>query len=168
VIGDWSKRVAGYEAAIRAWEMYRVFSANWLVVEDNVAKKWLRDTLVLAYQDLQKEGLFPSGGSAPIRTVTAKVNKRLRAEPVAARYEQKQGMVRHAGRFGDLETQMCSWVPDTGADSPDRVDAVVYALLKLDSRSMGRVADPRDAQIQRGLPTGAAPMGAGLPAGPYG
>lgn len=131
VLGDWSKQVSGHEAARRAWEMYRGYQCDWIVCEDNVAKKWLRDVMIQAYREMQAEGLFPPGGDAPFRTVTAKVGKRLRAEPVAARYEQG-GRVHHVRgqNLANLETQQISWVP-ADKDSPDRVDALVYAELSL-------------------------------------
>jgi len=170
VLGDWSKQIAGNAAARRAWEMYIAYGASWLIVEDNVAKKWLWDVLARAYDDMRKEGLFPSGGSPPIRTETAKVGKKLRAEPVAARYEQgfnnNSGLVRHAAKLGDLETQMVSWVPQEAPESPDRVDALVYAMLhlgKLDRRH-AEAADPGKATLPR---TELSPLATALPA-PYG
>lgn len=53
--------------------------------------------------------------------------KYTRAEPVAALYEQ--GKVHHVGYFGELEDQLCTWVP--GEDSPDRLDALVWSLTEL-------------------------------------
>jgi phage terminase large subunit-like protein len=66
--------------------------------------------------------------SVSYKAVRAKVGKKLRAEPVAALYEQ--GKVHHLGSLVALEDQMASWVPGEG-DSPDRVDALVYALTEL-------------------------------------
>lgn len=147
VLGDWSKRQAGREAAWRAWEMYRTYEAGWLLVEDNQGKRWLTQVLTDVYREMQKVGLFPPGGAPPIKTITAKVGKRLRAEPVAARYEQ--GQVRHAAKLADLETQMISWVPGETAGSPDRVDALVYAILWNAGmeRRMGKIATPVHAQL---------------------
>jgi phage terminase large subunit-like protein len=53
-------------------------------------------------------------------------------KPVSALYEQ--GSVHHVGPFQQLEDQMCSWTPDMDRDafgSPDRVDALVWALTEL-------------------------------------
>lgn len=61
-------------------------------------------------------------------SIHAKRGKALRAEPVAALYEQ--GRVSHVGTFAQLEDQMTSWVPGD-SDSPDRLDALVYALTDL-------------------------------------
>jgi phage terminase large subunit-like protein len=48
---------------------------------------------------------------------------------VAALYEQ--GKVSHAGTFQELETQMTTWDPANSSESPDRVDALVWALTEL-------------------------------------
>jgi hypothetical protein len=61
--------------------------------------------------------------------ITAKRGKRLRAEPIAALYEQ--GRISHVGVFEQLEDQLCSWVPDSGY-SPDRLDAMVHGFAELD------------------------------------
>lgn len=132
VLGDWSKQIAGAAAARRAWEMLLAYSANFIVIETNIAKKWLMDVMVSEYRAMQREGIFPPGGNPPIKTVTAKVGKQLRAEPVAARYEQRNRVHHVKGQgLGDLETQCISWVPNETPDSPDRVDALVYAELAL-------------------------------------
>lgn len=63
----------------------------------------------------------------PYKSVRASRGKQIRAEPVAALYEQ--GKVHHLGYFGELEDQLCTWVP--GEKSPDRLDALVWALTEL-------------------------------------
>ena len=68
----------------------------------------------------------------PYSAVTASRGKQTRAEPIAALYEQ--GKVHHVGAFELLEDQMCSWVP--GDKSPDRMDALVWALTELMVTSM--------------------------------
>ena len=64
----------------------------------------------------------------PLRTVHATQGKRTRAEPVAALYEQ--GRVSHVGTFPELEDEMCSAIGE-GAKSPDRLDALVWAVTDL-------------------------------------
>ena len=69
--------------------------------------------------------------SVPVTPVRATRGKYLRAEPVAALYAQ--GRVRHAGAFPALEDEMCAFGPrglETGR-SPDRLDALVWALTHL-------------------------------------
>jgi phage terminase large subunit-like protein len=41
----------------------------------------------------------------------------------------EQGRIHHVGSFPELEDQMCTWVP--GEDSPDRMDAMVWAMTDL-------------------------------------
>lgn len=65
--------------------------------------------------------------TVPFRQVHASRGKHLRAEPISALYEQ--GKVHHVGMFPELEDQMCDWVP--GDTSPDRLDALVWALTEL-------------------------------------
>lgn len=67
----------------------------------------------------------------PVRTVRATRGKWLRAEPVAALYAE--GRVVHAGRFSELEEQMCAFGADgrSGGRSPDRLDALVWAVTDL-------------------------------------
>lgn len=61
------------------------------------------------------------------KSVHASRGKVTRAEPIAALYEQ--GKVHHVGVFAQLEDQMTTWVP--GEKSPDRIDALVWALTEL-------------------------------------
>lgn len=84
--------------------------------------------------------------------VRASKGKRQRAEPVATVYDQ--GRAHHVGTFGQMEAEQCTWVPDEGMDSPNRLDAVVwgisYLLPEITTRppSSGTAADIR-------IPTGA-------------
>lgn len=73
--------------------------------------------------------------SVPVRTVHASRGKRMRAEPVAALYEQ--GRVHHVGGLPELEDQMTTWTP-ASADSPDRLDALVWAITDLAGLSPGQ------------------------------
>lgn len=74
------------------------------------------------------------------RAVHATRGKRTRAEPIAALYEQ--GKVHHVGVLGALEDQMCSWEPGIG-ESPDRVDALVWAVTELMTRAPQKAASSR-------------------------
>lgn len=76
------------------------------------------------------------------KKISASRGKRTRAEPVAALYEQ--GKVHHIGMFAELEDQMCQWVP--GDESPDRMDALVWAITELmvhetDEMTVGEAPD---------------------------
>lgn len=98
---------------------YRRFSADRVVAEVNQGGEMV--TAMLKSID----------ESLPLTQVRATRGKFLRAEPVAALYEQ--GRVAHAGRFSALEDQMCDFGPDglSGGRSPDRLDALVWALTAL-------------------------------------
>lgn len=63
----------------------------------------------------------------PFTKVHASRGKAIRAEPVSALYEQ--GRIHHCGFFPELEDQLCEWV--TGEKSPDRLDALVWAITDL-------------------------------------
>lgn len=78
--------------------------------------------------------------NVPVRMVRARRGKYLRAEPVAALYEQ--GRVRHVGHLAQLEDEMCDFGPRglSNGKSPDRLDALVWALTEL---MLNREAEPR-------------------------
>lgn len=100
------------QAAISAYHSYM---ADMIVAERNNGGDMVEHTL----QTVDK--------TVPIQTVWASRGKRTRAEPVSALYEQ--GKIHHVGTFPELETQMCEWLP--GEDSPDRMDALVWAFTEL-------------------------------------
>ena len=80
--------------------------------------------------DLVAANLYALDPYLPYRSVRASRGKAVRAEPVAALYEQ--GRVHHVGGFPELEKQLCEFVP--GLDnqkSPDRMDALVWAVTEL-------------------------------------
>ncbi len=82
----------------------------------------------------------------PVRLVHASRGKVARAEPVAALYEA--GRVRHAGLFGELEDELCGLMAGGGYEgpgrSPDRADALVWALTEL---MLNRARQPKITQF---------------------
>jgi phage terminase large subunit-like protein len=66
----------------------------------------------------------------------------------------EQGRVHHVGAFPALEDQMATWEPVTGKPSPDRLDALVWAILKLMVRPVERVRSlpPEAVVIRDGSP----------------
>lgn len=72
--------------------------------------------------------------NVPYKVVHATRGKALRAEPVSALYEQNR--VHHIGVLTDLEDQMCTWAPGVPG-SPDRLDALVWAITELHTLSTG-------------------------------
>jgi phage terminase large subunit-like protein len=118
--------------AARAVALWRKLEADALVAEVNQGGDMVR--AVIAEVD----------PAAPVIEVRATRGKYLRAEPVAALYEQ--GRVRHAGVFAALEDEMCDFGPGglSSGRSPDRLDAMVWALTALTS-------GPRQGPRVRGL-----------------
>lgn len=94
--------------------------------------KWEADRVVVEVNqggDLLRSVLHVVDRSIPIKEVRAARGKRTRAEPIAAAYER--GDVFHVGSFADLEDEMCGYVPGETTESPDRMDALVWALSDL-------------------------------------
>jgi phage terminase large subunit-like protein len=79
--------------------------------------------------DLVEANIRAVDPNAAFRAVRASRGKAIRAEPVAALYEQ--GRIHHVGSFPELEDEMCGWSPQTGEKSPDRMDALVWAVTDL-------------------------------------
>lgn len=93
-------------------------------------KEWLADRIVAEVNnggDMVEHTIRTVDPGVPIKKLHASRGKFTRAEPVAALYEQ--GKVHHVGYFPALEDQMCTWTP--GQPSPDRMDAMVWALTEL-------------------------------------
>jgi phage terminase large subunit-like protein len=113
--------------AARAASAFEDYSADALIAEANQGGDMVRSVLQAAAPGL------------PVRLVHASRGKRARAEPVAALYAA--GRVRHARAFPALEDQMCAFgAPDGPKSSPDRVDALVWAISDL---ILGRGGAPR-------------------------
>ena len=107
---DWARRAI---AAYDRWE------ADGIVIEVNQGGDMVRHTLNSVRQGL------------PIIEVRATRGKHVRAEPISALYSL--GRVSHVGTFDELESQMCQMTADgyQGDGSPDRVDALVWAMTEL-------------------------------------
>lgn len=121
VLADISLRgapVAWARAAVQAWRDHR---ADRIVAEVNNGGDMVEGTLRAVEPLLPFAALHASRGKA------------VRAEPVSALYEQ--GLVHHVGTFPALEDQMCAFGPEfdraAAGYSPDRVDALVWALTEL-------------------------------------
>lgn len=100
-------------------EAYWLHNADDIVVETNQGGDMISD-------------LIRTVDKRPrIKQVRATRGKRIRAEPIASLYEQ--GRVHHVGTFPELEEQLCTWNP-ISSDSPDRLDALVWALTDLTAK----------------------------------
>jgi phage terminase large subunit-like protein len=109
-------------AAAEAWE------ADLVVVETNQGGEMVES--VLRGVDC----------ALPVRPVKARYGKGKRAEPVALRFER--GKAKFAGGFPELEDQLCAMTRDgyEGPGSPDRADAMVWAMAEL---LLGEKREPR-------------------------
>ena len=113
----------------RVIEAYDQWNASVCVVESNQGKELLRSVLQNIRPDL------------PVELPHAGISKEARAEPIVALYEQ--GRVHHIGdpiHYALLEDQMTTWVPTgkRGRVSPDRMDALVWAVTRLDINGTNR------------------------------
>lgn len=120
VLEDFTLTASPDAWARRAVSAYRIHQADCIVGEANQGG------------DLVKTVIHSVDRTVNVKLVHASRGKVTRAEPVAAVYEQ--GRVHHVGIFGDLEDQMCTMDPATGLAggvSPDRVDALVWAIAEL-------------------------------------
>lgn len=135
VIQDASLKGASPQAwAERAVEMFHAHGADRLVAEVNQGGDLVASLI---------RGIDPA---IPYRGVRASRGKAARAEPVAALYEQ--GRVIHRGVFRELEAQMTAMTVKgfVGKGSPDRVDALVWAITEL---MIDPAAGHRRPQIRR-------------------
>jgi phage terminase large subunit-like protein len=84
-----------------------------------------------AFADFEADAIVAeanqAGADLPIRLVHATRGKLVRAQPAAALYER--GRIYHVGALPELEDQMCQY--DGTQNSPDRMDALVWALADL-------------------------------------
>ncbi len=121
VLADTSGRYPPTDWARLAISLYRQHKADRIVAEVNNGGDMVEATLRM---------VDPNVSYVAVHATRGKV---VRAEPVAALYEQ--GRIRHIGAFATLEDQMCGFTPDldrkAAGFSPDRVDAMVWALTDL-------------------------------------
>lgn len=104
----------------------------------SVYHRWQADKVIAETNqggDLVVSNINVVDASIPVEKIHAKRGKYLRAEPIAAYYEK--GKVRHVGRFHKLESQMLNYTGSTDKKSPDRLDALVYAIGELMQGTVG-------------------------------
>jgi hypothetical protein len=130
VLADRSCRKSPAGWARQAVEAYHEFDADLIVAEGNFGGAMVESTIKTADPNV------------PVKMVTASRGKHVRAEPVAALYEEakspeghtiRPGRVHHLGNFSELEEQMGMMTTTgyQGSGSPDRLDALVWALTEL-------------------------------------
>lgn len=104
---------------------------QWAEVVCDAYKRWNADLVVAEVNnggDLVETVIRGVDQTISYKAVRASRGKHIRAEPISSLYEQ--GKVRHIGEFPDLESEYTTWLPSE-QDSPDRLDAAVWALTEL-------------------------------------
>lgn len=116
ILDDLSGKYAPLDWAKTAVQAYHTYKADRIIAEVNQGGNMVEQMLRIV------------DSSIPLKTIHASKGKHTRAEPIAALYEQ--GKVFHTKCFRELEDQMCNF-SFNNTKSPDRVDALVWALTEL-------------------------------------
>ena len=117
VLKDLSGRYSPRDMGERAISAYHHHRADRLVAEDNFGGKIIEDLVQLIDDRVAYKAVHASRG------------KIIRAEPIAALYEQ--GRIHHVGVHRELEAEMCGYTPLESTESPGRLDALVWGLTDL-------------------------------------
>jgi len=124
VIEDASLRGLPAQWAMAAVSLYNKYHATELVAESNQGGEMIRLTINTIK------------GAPPVKLIHASERKEARAQPIIALYapidtsgKSLPGKIHHVGYFNELEDELCNWIP--GMKSPNRLDAMVYALTSL-------------------------------------
>ena len=123
VLGDYTDRLSPQGWASKAIELYHQYQADRIVAEVNQGG------------DMVKTTIHGEDETVPYKAVRASRGKFARAEPISALYER--GLVKHVSNppdgssLNELETQMRTWEPLGSIGSPDRLDALVWAITDL-------------------------------------
>jgi predicted phage terminase large subunit-like protein len=121
LLADATGRYAPHEWAAKAISLFREHEADRVVAEVNNGGEMVEATLRMVDPSISFKAVHASRGKA------------IRAEPIAALYEQ--GKISHVGAFPDLEDQLATFTSDfdraRAGYSPDRLDAAVWALSEL-------------------------------------
>lgn len=124
ILKDATDRFTPEGWAARAIELYHEYGADRIVAERNQGGEMVRYTFKTVDETI------------PIKLVHASRGKFARAEPVSALYER--GRVKHVKGLDALEDQMVQWEPLGSIGSPDRLDAMVWAVTELALKGIAR------------------------------
>jgi len=124
ILQDATDRFTPEGWAARAIELYNLYGADRIVAERNQGGEMVRYTFKTIDETI------------PIKLVHASRGKFARAEPVSALYER--GRVKHVRGLDLLEDQMVQWCPLGSIGSPDRLDAMVWAVTELALKGIAR------------------------------
>ncbi len=130
ILADESGRYRPEEWARRVASAYTTHRADAVIAEGNQGGEMVGAVLRAC-----------GSAALPVRIVHAKRGKATRAEPVAVLYEQ--GRVSHVGSLARLEDQLTTWDPATAHASPDRLDALVYAVTELMGAAPSTATPPK-------------------------
>ena len=127
VLEDATMRGTPMQWAEKVADLYEHYKADRIIAEKNFGGEMVRTTMQLT-----------AGKQLPVKLVNASRGKHVRAEPIAALYEH--GKVSHEADFTKLTDQMLQMTGDgyVGSGSPDRLDALVWALTELGLAQMQR------------------------------
>jgi phage terminase large subunit-like protein len=117
ILRDVSGQLTPNQWAQKTIEMYNEYKADRIIAEKNQGGL------------LVESNIHSVDRYAPVKLVSATKGKIVRAEPVASLYERLR--VHHVGYYKELEYQMTHYTGNTKDKSPDRMDALVYAVTEL-------------------------------------
>jgi phage terminase large subunit-like protein len=128
VLSDFTKdALTAKQWADRSADAYEQFEADCVVAEANQGGDMVKSTLLGVHPNMNVKLVHAARGKLP------------RAQPISALYEN--GRVHHAGVFAELEDQLCQY--DGTGKSPDRLDALVWALTELFPHDRKLIRIPR-------------------------
>jgi len=128
VLDDWSAQVKPKKWGRRAVRLHDEVGADAIVAEVNQGGEMVQNVIENAAERLHEEEQRDTD-TITVKMVNAADGKRARAEPIEQRYDEHQA--HHVGTHRELERQMKTWDAKSGGESPDRVDALVWALTEL-------------------------------------
>lgn len=124
VLADMSGKYTPNEWAKKVIFLYDNLEADAIVYEANNGGDMIPTVIMHMAQKLGRARL-------PIKKVSATRDKKTRAEPVAHQYEIEPATVHHVDYLVELEDQLTTWDPMEDKESPDRLDALVWAVTFL-------------------------------------
>ncbi len=117
ILEDASALMSPREWGLTVGGKFQDYRADKIIAEINNGGQMVEDTI------------RHTNNSLPVKTVHATRGKMVRAEPIAALYEE--GRVHHVGMFPELEAELCGYTGKPNEKSPNRFDAAVWALTEL-------------------------------------
>lgn len=117
VIADSTGRFSPAEWGKKTCDLFTTLDAALVVAEGNQGGEMVRQVI------------NQHNPNVPVSIVHARQSKQARAEPIANLWAS--GRFHMVGSFGMLEDQLVTWEPNSGMESPDRMDALVWAARKM-------------------------------------